>query len=138
MHEDFTREEEVHGSSDRSFGVVMGIFFALVGLFPLLHGGAVRWWALGLAAVFLTLGWFWTAPLRPFNRLWFRFGLLLSRIISPVVLALLFYVTVTPVGLLMRAFGKDPMRLRRNTATESYWIAREPPGPAPESMKHQF
>jgi hypothetical protein len=138
MHEDFTREEEVHGSSERSFGIVMGIFFALVGLLPLLHGGAVRWWALGLAAVFLTLGWLWTAPLRPFNRLWFRFGLLLSRIISPVVLALLFYVTVTPVGLLMRAFGKDPMRLRRNTATESYWIAREPPGPAPESMKHQF
>lgn len=138
MHEDFTREEEVHGSSDRSFGIVMAVFFALVGLFPLLHGGPVRWWALGLAAAFLALALFWTAPLRPLNRLWMKFGLLLSRVISPVILALLFYVTVTPVGLLMRAAGKDPMRLRRNDAATSYWIPREPPGPTPGSMKRQF
>lgn len=138
MHESFDREEEVQGSSDRSFGIVMAAFFALVGLFPLLHGGHVRWWALGVAAAFVACALFWTVPLRPLNRLWIKFGLLLSRIISPVILALLFYVTFTPIGLLMRAFGKDPMRRRRNKSATSYWIPRDPPGPAPETMKQQF
>jgi predicted membrane metal-binding protein len=140
MHEDFTREEEVHGSSDRSFGVVMAAVFAIVALLPLLHEplSSIRWWALAVAAVFAALAFLWTAPLRPLNRLWLKLGLLLSKIVSPVVLALLFYGTVTPVGLLMRAVGKDPLRLRRNAAAASYWIPREPPGPAADSMKQQF
>jgi hypothetical protein len=140
MHEDLTREEEVHGSSDRSFGLVVAAFFAIVGLGPLLHGSlaSIRWWALGVTAVFLALALLWTAPLRPLNRLWLRLGLLISKIVSPIVLAMLFYATVTPVGVLMRAVGKDPLRLRRNAATASYWIPREPPGPAPDSMKNQF
>lgn len=138
MHESFAREEDIQGSSDRSFGIVMAALFGLVGLFPLLHGNAVRWWSLGLAAAFLILALFWTRPLRPLNLAWLKFGLLLSRIISPIVLALLFYVTVTPIGLIMRAFGQDPLRLRRSAAGKSYWIVREPPGPAPDSMKQQF
>ena len=76
--------------------------------------------------------------LAPFNALWFRFGLLLHRVVSPVILALLFFTTVAPVGLLMRAFGKDPLRLKKDRAADSYWILREPPGPSPESMKQQF
>ena len=140
MHEDFTREEEVPGSSDRSFGLVMAAFFAIVAVAPLVQGSlaAIRWWAVGIAAAFLALALLRPAVLRPLNRLWLKLGLLLAKIVSPVVLALLFYVTVTPVGLLMRAAGKDPLRLRRNAGAASYWIAREPPGPAPQSMKHQF
>ena len=99
---------------------------------------AVRWWALGIGVVFLTLAFLWTAPLAPLNRLWSKLGLLLFHIVSPVVLGLLFYLTVTPVGFLLRLFGKDPLRLRRDSAAKSYWILREPPGPAPKSMKHQF
>ena len=140
MHEDFTRKETVQGSSDRSFGLVMAGFFALVALFPLLHGplSSIRWWALVVAAAFLASALLWTAPLRPLNHAWLKLGLLLSKIVSPIVMMVLFYATVTPVGVLMRWTGKDPLRLRRNSAAASYWIPREPPGPAPDSMKQQF
>jgi hypothetical protein len=140
MHEDFARKETVQGSSDRSFGFVMAAFFGLVALFPLLHGplSSIRWWALAIAAAFLALALLWTAPLRPLNQLWLKLGLLLSKVVSPVVLMVLFYATVTPIGVLMRWTGKDPLRLRRNSAAASYWIPREPPGPAPDSMKNQF
>jgi predicted membrane metal-binding protein len=140
MHEDFTRKETVQGSSDRSFGFVMAGFFALVALFPLLHGplSSIRWWALVVAAAFLALALLWPAPLRPLNRAWLKLGLLLSKIVSPIVMMVLFYATVTPIGVLMRWAGKDPLRLRRDPAATSYWIPREPPGPAPNSMKQQF
>lgn len=140
MHEDFTRAETIEGSSDRVFGLVMAAFFAVIALFPAIGGSvsAIRWWALAIAALLLALALLWTAPLRPLNRLWMKFGLLLSKVVAPIVLMMLFYVTVTPIALLMRASGKDPLRLRRDTAARSYWISREPPGPAPQSMKHQF
>jgi len=140
MHEDFAREEKVDGSSDRSFGLVMAAFFAIVALLPLRHAplSSIRWWALAVAAAFIVLALLWTTPLRPLNRLWFKLGLLLSKVVSPIVLMVLFYATVTPIGLLMRATGKDPLRLRRNPAAKTYWIPRDPPGPAPDSMKHQF
>jgi predicted membrane metal-binding protein len=140
MHEEFTRKETVQGSSDRSFGFVMAAFFGLVALFPLLHGplSSIRWWAVVVAAFFLALALLWTAPLRPLNRAWLKLGLLLSKIVSPIVMTVLFYATVTPFGVLMRWAGKDPLRLRRDTTAASYWIPREPPGPAPDSMKQQF
>jgi len=140
MHEDFTRKEAVQGSSDRSFGFVMAAFFGLVALFPLLHGplSSIRWWALAIAAAFLAFALLWPAALRPLNRAWLKLGLLLSKVVSPIVLMILFYTTVTPIGLLMRWAGKDPLRLRRDRAAASYWIPREPPGPSPDSMKQQF
>jgi Saxitoxin biosynthesis operon protein SxtJ len=140
MHEDFTRGAEVRGSSDRSFGLTMAGFFALVAFLPLLHGSlsSIRWWALGIAAAFLAVTLLWPTGLRPFNRIWLKFGLLISKIVSPVVLALIFYVTVCPIGLLMRAKGRDPLRLRRNATATSYWILREQAENPPESMKRQF
>ena len=74
----------------------------------------------------------------PATRLWHRFGLLLNRLVSPLALALVFYLTVTPTGLIMRALGKDPLRLKRDRDAASYWIMRDPPGPAPDSMPRQF
>lgn len=140
MHEDFSREEVIEGSSERAFGIVMAVFFAIVGLWPLVVGAAPgpRWWALAVAAIFGALALIRPAALAPLNRLWLRFGLLLAKIVSPVVLGLLFYATVAPIGLVMRAFGKDPLRLRRDPAAKSYWIPREPPGPTPDTMKNQF
>lgn len=140
MHEDFSREEKVEGSSDRAFGLLVAACLALVALAPLLHEPSqpIRWWALALSTLFLVLALLWSAALRPLNRLWLKLGLLLYRVISPLALGLLFYLTVSPVGLLMRIFGKDPLRLRRDPAAASYWIRREPPGPPPESMKNQF
>jgi Saxitoxin biosynthesis operon protein SxtJ len=139
MHEDLNRAPEVKGSSDRSFGLTIAAFLAVVAVLPALHRppSSVRWWAAALAAAFLALALLRSDALRPLNRLWQRLGLLLSRIVSPIVLALLFYAIMSPVGLLMRAFGQDPLRLRRSPA-ESYWIVRQPPGPAPETMKNQF
>jgi len=140
MHEDFTRAEKIEGSSDRTFGLVMAGFFAVVALLPVVGGpiSTVRWWALAIAAFFLVLALVWTAPLRPLNHLWMKLGVLLSRIVAPIVMTIVFYVTVTPIGLLMRMAGKDPLRLNRDAKTRSYWIVREPPGPSPQSMKQQF
>jgi len=137
-HEDFSRQEEVKPSSDRSFGLVVASFFLIVGFWPLLRAQPIRWWALAVAAVFALLALLWTAALAPLNRLWVKLGALLYKGVSPVVMALLFYVTVTPIALLMRLLGKDPLRLRRDPDAASYWIDRTPPGPSPESMKNQF
>ena len=138
FHEDLGRKEEIKGSSDRSFGLVFTVVFALVGLWPVFFGNAARPWALGIAAVFLIVALARPALLAPLNTLWLKFGLLLSRVVNPIVIGLLFYSTVTPIGLVMRLLGKDPLRLRFEPAATSYWIERDPPGPPPESMKNQF
>jgi hypothetical protein len=141
-HEVFDREEKIKGSSDRNFGLVMGAFFLLVALAPLLHKPLlhqpVRWWAVGVAIAFAALAHFWTRPLAPLNLLWTKFGLLLHAIVSPIMLAAIFYVSVVPIGLILRAFGKDLLRLKRHPDAASYWIERLPPGPDPITMKNQF
>jgi Saxitoxin biosynthesis operon protein SxtJ len=139
VHEDLTRAVNVKGSSDRSFGVTVAAFFALIAMAPVLHGqlSSFRWWAAIIAAAFLALALFWSDFLRPLNRLWRKLGLALSKIIGPIVLTLVFFAVVTPVGLLMRAVGTDPLRLRRRVLS-SYWIARQPAGPNAQSMKNQF
>ena len=139
MHEDIRREQEVKLPSDRSFGVVAGCFFILVAIVPaLIKHHPIRLWALGVSACSFLLALVWPRALAPLNLLSFKVSRLLYRVVSPVALGVLFFVVVTPVGVLMRAFGKDPLRLRRDSRAESYWIPRAPPGPAPESMKQQF
>ena len=137
-HESYERPEDVRGSSDRSFGMVFAVVFALIGLLPLAFGGALRLWALLVAAAFLGIALAVPSLLAPLNRLWLRFGLLLHRIVSPLILGIMFFLVVTPMGLLMRALGKDPLRLRFDRHAASYWIDRVPPGPEPESLKDQF
>ena len=137
-HEDFSRQDDIKPSSDRSFGLFIAAFFLIVALWPLIRTEPVRWWALGVAAIFVVLALLWTPALAPLNKLWMKLGLLLYTIVSPVVLGLLFYLTVTPIALLMRLLRKDPLRLRREPDATSYWIDRTPPGPTPESMKNQF
>jgi saxitoxin biosynthesis operon SxtJ-like protein len=137
-HEDFSRQEDIKPSSDRSFGLIITTVFLLITFWPLIRAEPVRWWALAVAAVLAALALLWTAPLAPLNKCWTKLGVFLYRIVSPIVLGLLFYVIVTPVALLMRVLGKDPLRLRREPDAASYWIERMPRGPAPESMKNQF
>ncbi|MBF0323873.1 MAG: hypothetical protein HQL42_02270 [Alphaproteobacteria bacterium] len=137
-HESFTAVTEVRIGSERSFGLVFAVLFAIIALWPLKDGGEIRLWALGAAVAFLVAALAAPRLLKPLNLLWFKFGMLLHHIVTPLVMGLLFFVTVTPVGLLMRATGKDPMRLKRDPAAASYWIERAPPGPAPETMKNQF
>ena len=124
--------------SERSFGFVFTVVFVAVGLYPLLAEAAPRWWALGVAAALAGIALLVPKLLGPPNRLWYRFGLLLQRIVHPVILAVVYFAVVTPTGLVMRALGKDPLRLQFDPSAASYWILRQPPGPAPDSMKYQF
>ena len=118
--------------------MVFAVVFTIVGAWPLLDATAPRWWVLAVAMVFLVLALVRPALLAPLNRLWTQFGLLLSRLTQPVVLAMLFYTAVAPMGLLARLFGKDLLELKLDRDAESYWIARQPPGPEPETMSNQF
>ena len=137
-HEDFSRDEGARIGSERGFGVVFATVFAVVGVWPLISGGMPRWWALVVAAILLAAAFLIPRLLRPLNVVWFRFGLLLYKVVNPVVMALLFYATVVPTGLAMRLFGKDPLNRRFDPTAETYWTARNPVGPTPESMKNQF
>jgi hypothetical protein len=137
-HEDFSREQQVKASSNRAFGWVFVTVFLVIALWPLLFGGGLRWWSLIVSALVMLVTVGAPSLLTVPNRLWLGFGLLLHRIVNPLVLGIMFYLVVMPIGLLMRAFGKDFLRLRRNDSAESYWIEREPPGPEPGSMSNQF
>lgn len=125
---------KVVAGSDRSFGLVFAVFFTLVALFPLIRGAPPRWWALGVAAAFALVALTMPRLLHPLNRLWLAFGLLLHHIVSPIVMALMFYGAILPMALLLRVLGKDLLRLKRDPSAASYWIPREPPGP----MNKQF
>lgn len=137
-HEDLTREQPHEASSDRAFGLVFAAMFAIVAGWPLVHGEGPRWWAVAIAATIGLIAVVAPALLAGPNRLWTAFGLLLGRVVRPIALGIVFYAVMTPVGLLMRIGGKDPLRLKRDPSLPSYWIAREPPGPPPDSMSNQF
>lgn len=137
-HESFERDTPLQGSSNRTLGFVFGVVFFIIGALPLAFGATARWWSVVVGGLFVALGLFAPRFLAPLNRLWTRFGLLLHRIVSPVVLGIMFYLVVTPIGILMRMFGKDPLRLRFDTDAKSYWIERTPPGPSPQSLSDQF
>lgn len=137
-HEDLSRSQTVKTSSDRFFGLTFFIVFLLIALWPLLWGRPLRPLALGVAAAFLAVSLARPALLAPLNRLWLKFGELLHSVTSPIILGLMFYLVITPIGFLMRLFGKDFLRLRRDPACQSYWIRREPPGPDKTSLNRQF
>ncbi len=139
MHEHTPRHtSQIQSSSDRSFGFVFAAVFLIVALYPLLHAAGIRIWAVVISGLFLLLAALVPQVLAPANRLWTKFGLLLHNIVSPLALGILFFLVVTPTGLLMRLFGKDPLRLRFDPAADSYWIKRDPPGPAADSLNNQF
>lgn len=138
FHEDFARSGDVKVGSERAFGLVFAAVFSIIALWPLWGGGGVRMWALIVAAAFAVAAALIPRALRPLNVLWFRFGLLLHKVVSPLIMGFLFYATVTPTAALMRLFGKDPLRLHFDRSAKSYWIERVPPGPAPDTMRHQF
>lgn len=136
-HESFVREEASTPGSDRTFGLVMAAALAIVSIVNVWHHGRLWPWLVPLAAVFLSVSLLRPLWLHPLNRLWMMLGLVLHRIVNPIVMGLLFYGTVLPTGLVMRVRGRDLLRLKRDQAADTYWIAR-PPGPAPETMRDQF
>jgi uncharacterized membrane protein len=138
FHEQLAREQRIVGSSDRSFGITVAAVLVLVGTARLWSGapGALYW--LAAAALVLTVAALTPQWLAPFNRLWLRLGLVLYRVVNPVVMGAVFFLVVTPTALLMRLLGKRPLRLAAEPAATSYWLERRPPGPAADSMCQQF
>jgi len=137
-HENWSRDETVQSSSNRTFGFVFTAFFAVVALLPLLRGNELRGWAAILSGLFLVLALAAPKALRPLNRAWTRLGVLLNHVTSPIFLGIIFYLVFTPFGLVLRLMGKDFLRLKPAPDTSSYWIVRNPPGPDPKSMVNQF
>ena len=137
-HENFSRDEvSAVGSSDRTFGLVMAGALALLALINGWHHGRLWPGELTVAVLFLSAAWLRPPLLNPLNRLWMKLGLLLHRIVNPIVMGLLFYGTIWPTGLVMRMRGRDLLRLKHEPDADTYWIAR-PPGPLPETMRDQF
>ncbi len=125
-------------ASNREFGWVFTAVFCLIGLWPLLDAAMPRVLALIVAALFALATLFFPAALSPLNRLWTRLGAFLHKIVNPVVLGLIYALTIVPIGLIFKILGKDPLRLKRDPKATSYWIERQPPGPAPDSLPRQF
>lgn len=127
-HETLASEGPAAGSSDRVFGYIFAGLFAFFGILGLWHSRvSACWWLLAALAVFL-LAQFATPLLGPFNRVWRRFGLALSRVVNPVVLAILLFGVLMPTSVILRLAGKDPLRLRIDKNVASYWIKRGAPG----------
>jgi Saxitoxin biosynthesis operon protein SxtJ len=137
-HEDFRRHHEAKKSSDRSFGLVFALGFAIIAFLPLVHHGPVRWWSFGLSTAFVVLALAAPSLLGPLNRVWTHLGVFLNTLMSPILMGILFFFVFTPVALVMRLLGSDPLCLRSDRKRASYWRDKNPPGPAPDTMASQF
>ena len=126
--------DEIKIGSNRSFGIVFFIVFVLIAIYPLINQEEVRIWSLIISFLFLFLGLLNSKILTPLNKLWFKFGILLGKIISPIIMGIIFFLVVTPTGLIMRILRKDLLNLKFNNS-KSYWI--EKTGPK-SKMKNQF
>ena len=126
--------DKVKIGSNRSFGIVFFIFFLIVGTYPIFFQGELRIWSLIVSIIFLLLGTINSRFLTPLNLLWFKFGMLLGRIVSPIVMGLVFFLVVTPTGLIMRILNKNLLRLKKKNI-KTYWIERSS---IKSDMKNQF
>ena len=126
--------DDIKVGSNRSFGIVFFVVFLLIALYPFTYGGEIRIWSVIASLIFLVSGLLNSKFLTPLNKLWFRFGIFLGKIISPVIMGIIFFLVVTPIGLIMRLLGKDVLNLKYSE-NKSYWIEKD----GPESkMKNQF
>ena len=126
--------DDIKIGSNRSFGIVFFVVFLIIATYPLINGDELRLWSLIISIVSLFLGLVNSKILNPLNKLWFKFGIFLGKIISPLVMGIIFFLVVTPIGLLMRLLNKDLLNLRFNNNT-SYWIEKTEPK---SKMKNQF
>ncbi len=125
---------ELKIGSNRSFGIIFFIVFMIIALWPLLNSENVRIWSLIISIIFFFLGILNSKLLTPLNKLWMKFGLLLGKVISPAVMAVIFFGVVTPTGLIMRIFGKDILKLNKNN-NNSYWEDKDNSN---NNMNNQF
>ena len=120
--------------SNRSFGIVFFVVFLLIALYPLTNSEGIIVWSVIISFIFLVLGLLNSKILTPLNKLWFKFGIFLGKIISPLIMGIIFFLVVTPIGLLLRIFGKDVLNLKYDTK-QTYWIEKKGPK---SKMKNQF
>ena len=125
---------EIKIGSNKSFGIVFFVVFLLIALYPLTNSQEIRLWSLIISVIFLILGLFNSKILKPLNILWFKFGIFLGKIVSPIIMGVIFFFVVTPIGLLMRFIGKDLLNLKYNKK-KTYWIEKNGPK---SKMKNQF
>ena len=127
-------DNDIKIGSNRNFGIVFFVVFLLIAIYPVINDGDLRLWSLIISLFFLVLGLINSKILSPFNKLWFKFGIFLGKIISPFVMSIIFFLVVTPIGILMRILKKDLLSLKKNN-NKSYWV--EKTGPK-SKMKNQF
>jgi hypothetical protein len=137
-HETVSSFRKVVIGSDRKFGTVFGSVLGVLGLWPLFHHRSPHWWLIVLAGLLLAAALLFPRSLSLLNRAWFRLGLVLNRIVSPFVMGGLFFGAVVPVAWYLRKSGKDLLSLKFDRDAATYWIERNPPGPAPGSLTKQF
>ena len=121
-------------SSNRSFGLLFFVVFFIVGLWPLINSDPIRIWALSLSLIFLILGVINSKLLNPLNFYWIRFGEILGKVIAPIIMLIVFFIILTPIGIVLRLFGKDLLKLKKNKFLTSYWVSRK----KINSMDRQF
>ncbi len=121
-------------SSNRSFGILFSVVFAIIAFWPIISGDPLRLWSIPISVIFLVLGLLNSKLLNPLNKVWVKFGELLGRIIAPIVMSIIYFIIVTPIGLFMRLIGKDLLNIKFSKAN-TYWIKREK---KVGSMKKQF
>jgi hypothetical protein len=122
-------------SSNRSFGIVFFVVFLFIALYPITYSEDIRIWSLIISFIFIILGLLNSKILTPLNKLWFKFGVILGKIISPIIMGIIFFLVVTPIGLIMKVLGKDLLRLKYNKKDNTYWIEKNGPK---SKMKNQF
>ena len=127
-------QEKIKLPSNRNFGIVFSIFFMIVALWPLLNQDELRMWSLLISIGFLFLGLINSIILSPLNKVWFKFGLILGIFIAPIVMGIIFFLVVTPTGMIMKALGKDLLKLKKNK-NNTYWLDKDNSN---NSMKNQF
>jgi hypothetical protein len=138
-HETVTSFRKITLGSNRKFGLAFGVLFAVMGFWPVVHQvGSPKWRLVVLSTATVAVALLRPHWLRPLNRAWFKLGLALSRIVNPVMMSILFFGAVAPLGWYLRRKGKDLLRLKMTSQAGTYWIEREPPSPAMDSMKKQF
>ncbi len=125
---------EIKIGTNRSFGIVFFIFFIIISIWPLKSGEPITYWALILSLIFLILGLINSKILTPLNKIWFKFGIFLGNIISPIIMGFIYFFVVTPIGFFMRIIGKDILNLKKNN-NKSYWIEKKK---TQSNMKKQF
>ena len=130
-----TANSKIKISSNRNFGLVFFVIFLIVALWPLKSGEDIRLWSLVISIIFFILGVINSKLLMPLNKLWFKFGILLGSIVSPIIMGIVYFAVVTPTGVLMRLLGKDLLRMSKVKNTSTYWIKRDK---QKNTMKKQF